>query len=316
MDVTVAICTQNRAALLSQTLNSISRMRIPKGISWEVVVVNNNSSDTTDDVILKHANVLPIRGDFESALGIANARNRAVAVAHGEYIIWLDDDVIVDPGLFSAYLDASRQWPDAAFFGGRVIPELEKPVPRWLNEAWATVPIVPVSFALRDYGDEPQPMSLESPRRIPAHANCAVRMAAQKAYTFHIGLGPHPTKAVIADESSYFFECMLRDGHKGYWVPSARVRHCIPKQRQTLRRLEAHCLAIGRGDAFRDRNSKSVRLFGAPRWLWRRVIGSCLRYLFCRLTSAQRVWLGHYVDFAQNRGALEYWLRLHNIPDH
>ena len=50
MDVTVAICTWNRSALLRETLDQFTRLRIPPGVSWELLIINNNSTDATDEV--------------------------------------------------------------------------------------------------------------------------------------------------------------------------------------------------------------------------------------------------------------------------
>lgn len=49
--VTVGICTFNRAALLDNTLLQFTKLRVPAGASWELVVVNNNSTDHTGDEI-------------------------------------------------------------------------------------------------------------------------------------------------------------------------------------------------------------------------------------------------------------------------
>lgn len=77
MNLTVAICTWNRAALLDWTLARMRELRIPDGVEWELLIVNNNCTDQTDAVIARHAGVLPIRRIFEVNPGLSNARNRA-----------------------------------------------------------------------------------------------------------------------------------------------------------------------------------------------------------------------------------------------
>src|SRR4051794_35896246 len=103
MNVTVAICTWNRAGLLDQTLSEMGRLRIPSGLEWELIVVNNNCTDPTDEVIARHTGRLPIRRVSEPRPGQSNARNAAVRVARGDYIVWTDDDVLVDPLWLAAY---------------------------------------------------------------------------------------------------------------------------------------------------------------------------------------------------------------------
>ena len=62
---------------------------------------------------------LPARTQgFESRPGLSHARNRAIAEATGDYILWTDDDVTVCRDWLVAYADAFRKWPDAVGFGG------------------------------------------------------------------------------------------------------------------------------------------------------------------------------------------------------
>ena len=60
IDVTVAICTWNRAALLDKTLERLAEVRVPAGLTWEVVVVDNHSTDGTAAVLARHAGRLPL----------------------------------------------------------------------------------------------------------------------------------------------------------------------------------------------------------------------------------------------------------------
>jgi glucosyl-dolichyl phosphate glucuronosyltransferase len=120
--VTVAICTWNRDHLLRQTLEEMTRLAVPAGLVWELLVVNNNCTDDTDGVIAAFAKRLPIRRLFESQPGLSHARNRAIAEAAGDYVVWTDDDVLVSPEWLAAYARAFARRPDAAVFGGPVAP--------------------------------------------------------------------------------------------------------------------------------------------------------------------------------------------------
>ena len=118
-------------------------------IDWEILVVNNNSTDETDDIIEKHVKNLPIRRLFETKAGKSHALNHAIREAQGDYILWTDDDAIVDRNWVSAYAEAFRRWPDAVFFGGPVLPWFDQDPPKWLNEE--TLPIVASAYAIRDF---------------------------------------------------------------------------------------------------------------------------------------------------------------------
>ena len=92
MDVTVAICTWNRAALLDQTLARLRETRVPAGASWEVVVVDNDPAGSAAPVLARHAQLPGLRSFAEPERNIARARNRAVREASGRWLAFVDDD--------------------------------------------------------------------------------------------------------------------------------------------------------------------------------------------------------------------------------
>src|SRR5947209_7995559 len=135
MKFTVAICTWNRASLLARTLEQLTRVEHPAG-AWEVLVVNNDSTDDTERVLDSFADGLPLRRAFEPRAGLSHARNTAVGVATGDYIVWTDDDVLVSAGWLDAYRRAVERWPEAAVFGGPVRPRFEGTPPPWMSASW------------------------------------------------------------------------------------------------------------------------------------------------------------------------------------
>ena len=149
MLLTVAICTWNRSRLLRQTLEQMRHLSIPNGVSLELLVVNNNSSDMTEQVIKSFSRSLPIRYLFEPKTGKSHACNCAVRNARGEYIIWTDDDVLVDPRWLASYAGAFVRYRDAVFFGGPIIPLFEGTPPPWLLKI---LPQIPSAFGMRDFG--------------------------------------------------------------------------------------------------------------------------------------------------------------------
>jgi glucosyl-dolichyl phosphate glucuronosyltransferase len=122
MLVTIAICTYNRAALLRNTLDRLGEAVVPDGIEVEVIIVNNNCTDGTAQLLRDYAGPLSLRAVFEPVAGVSNARNRVLSEAAGEYILWTDDDVLVDRDWIRAYAAAFRASPDAALFGGPIEP--------------------------------------------------------------------------------------------------------------------------------------------------------------------------------------------------
>jgi glycosyltransferase involved in cell wall biosynthesis len=283
MKVVVAICTWNRAALLDQTLAEMRKLRIPDGVEWEVLIVNNNCTDETDDVIGRHSPHLPLRRLFEPNPGQSNARNCAIEAASGELIVWTDDDVLVDPDWVAEYVNAAQKWEDAAFFGGQILPWFEGNPPKWLQQHWRTVEGV---FAVRDLGEEPLPFSQDV---VPFGANFAVRTDVQRRYQFDPNLGLRPNGNMRGEETAVI-QRMLTDGLTGWWLPLSKVRHFIPKSRQTSTYL--YSFYHGLGQYVGIQHNRGVRqLFGRPRWLWKSWALARSRYLVRRLVCRPGVWI-------------------------
>jgi len=93
--VSVLLCTRNRAPDLKETLVSLGQVQPPEGIEAEVVVIDNGSTDETGEVVAnaKIPWATSVRCVIEPKPGVANARNRALAEAKGEIIVFVDDDI-------------------------------------------------------------------------------------------------------------------------------------------------------------------------------------------------------------------------------
>lgn len=231
VDISVLICTRNRAAQLGQVLESATRLRIPEGLRWELVVVDNGSSDNTGEVVQSFAARLPVRLVREDTPGLSNARNRGVAEVRGRYICWTDDDVVIDEGWLAAYLAAFRAHPEAVVFGGRITPVLQEPTPAWVRRLASDWPLTSV-FARREWGDVPIPLDLDR-GVVPWGANFAVRTREQRQVAYDPNLGVSPLQKRLGEEAEVIYQ-ILNGGGSGWWTPDARVQHIIPARRQTV----------------------------------------------------------------------------------
>src|SRR5438067_9854723 len=137
--ITIAICTWNRARLVEQALNSLTRLQVPPGLEWEVVVINNNSPDGTTAVLESFVSKLPLRHFLETNQGIAFARNRAAREARGDVVLWTDDDIQVKPNWLARYASEIASHSDCGFFGGPVELLFEGNPPQWLLDGLDSV---------------------------------------------------------------------------------------------------------------------------------------------------------------------------------
>ncbi len=283
MTISVVICTWNRAMLLSTALESLCRMTAPEHADWEVVVVDNNSTDATPEVLDRFGTRLPLRRAFEPRPGLSHARNCGLDVARGDCVVWIDDDVVVDEGWLRAYEHAFRQFPDAAVFGGPIIPRFVGSPPAWLEPGWRAIPGV---FTLFDLGPDP----IDIPAIDPPHgANFALRLSGTGPVRFDPDLG-YRGHLKIGGEETVLLRRLLGSSIRGRWVPAARVDHLIPTERQSLRHVAQYFFGYGLA-LCRIEIDASVRLAGVPRWLWREAPVAVMRLLRDRITAEPGTWL-------------------------
>ena len=233
MRVSVALCTWNRAPLLRRALASLAALEVPRDVQLEILAVDNGSTDDTPAVLREHADALRLRALREPEPGLARARNRAAAEARGAWILWIDDDALAEPGWLAAYVEAVLRHPDASFFGGATLPFPEQPPPDWIAASWEQLADV---WAIRTLPPAPEPIR---GARLPVGANFAIRAEAQSRHPYDLRLGRR-RDALIGGEETAVMRQLLAEGHTGWWVPDARVRHCIAAERLTesyLRRV-------------------------------------------------------------------------------
>lgn len=95
-DVSILICTRDRAAHLAATLASIDALHVPPGMRVEVLVVDNGSTDGTAAVLeASPIRSMPFRWASVPLPGKARAINAAIRLSRGTVLLWTDDDVRV-----------------------------------------------------------------------------------------------------------------------------------------------------------------------------------------------------------------------------
>lgn len=103
MHLSIIIPAFNEARLIEQTLRSVtgavSTNQRP-GFTAEVIVVDNNSTDNTAELARKAG----VRVIFEPINQIGRARNAGAAHATGDWLLFLDADSLLSPGLLGEIL--------------------------------------------------------------------------------------------------------------------------------------------------------------------------------------------------------------------
>ena len=229
MDVTVLLCTWNRADRLDETLTSLARMNVPSGLHWEVVVVDNNSTDHTAAVVERHVQSFPtaVRYVFEQQQGKCFAMNAGINASQAPVLAFVDDDVHVCPGWLETVADAFERHTDISYLGGPVDPLWEAPRPDWFA---GTGKVLWGTLAILDYGGEP--FVFEERRRIPLGANFAIRRSlADRIGGFDPRLGRNGVDTLLGQELPEFFARARAAGARGLYIPAMRIEHHVPAGR-------------------------------------------------------------------------------------
>lgn len=271
--ITVAIATYNRAESLRQTLAALTRQEYPCN-GYEVLVIDNNSRDHTRDVVASFAQARPApRHVLETKQGLNHARNRAIAEARGEIIVFGDDDILMEPN-WLAQLTAPFATENAARIGavgGEVIPVFPDGLPPWVAEWHA-----PLAFR-RDAG----PLSA---RQSPMGANLAFpRWVFEQHGLFRESLG-RKGKALFGGEETELLQRLRSAGLEIWFAPTAKVQHLMPASRTTFRYATRHAF-----DSARSRVIERAGRDGASGYLVSRFAGNLLKapgFLVVALLSA------------------------------
>lgn len=302
MMITIAVCTWNRARMVEQTLLSFTRLQIPPGVDWEVVVVNNNSPDNTAAVLESFVTRLPLRHVLETRQGIAHARNRAALEARGDIVLWTDDDVQVKPNWLAGYVRAFAEYPECGFFGGPVELNFEGVPPAWLlaglDAIGGALGQVQVKSD-RPIGDDPQ---------LPFNCNMAVLRE------YHIAL-PYDTRygrkagGLVSGEETVFLRELLARGIKGRWLSNIPVLHAVPVERQTVKHLRRALNGVGHELGIRSPARSKLEFRGIPLWLWRDALTFEARYRWRKFLSVSSGWHSDLAVAAISWGRIQRMLQ-------
>jgi glycosyltransferase involved in cell wall biosynthesis len=107
----VVIPTYNRLPILAKCLHALEHQSIPTPSvidGYEVIVVDDGSTDRTIEWIATQ-NLPHVRLLEQAHQGPAAARNLGVAHAKGDFIIFIDSDLVVTPPFLQAHADRLQQ---------------------------------------------------------------------------------------------------------------------------------------------------------------------------------------------------------------
>ncbi len=175
--VSIIICTCNRAAHLRQTLAALAGLCVPEALPTELIVVDNASTDDTAQVVQQcRLPNMPVRYIQEPKRGQCFARNTGIATAKGEIILFTDDDVRPPQNWIEGMCGPIlRGEADAVAGGVKIAPHLERAWMEGTHRTWLA---------------ETQGIKPEKPDRIVGANMAFSRHLLEKVPEFDTELGP------------------------------------------------------------------------------------------------------------------------------
>jgi GT2 family glycosyltransferase len=115
--VSVIIVTHNSLPALTDCLESLGPAAA--GLSFELIVVDNNSSDAGTGIVTERFPDSQII-ENQTNRGFAAACNQGAKAASGEFLLFLNPDVQVDPGAVRALVEVAHVTDRAGLVSGRL----------------------------------------------------------------------------------------------------------------------------------------------------------------------------------------------------
>lgn len=117
--VTVGICVKNSELTISEAMQSVINQDFPHE-SMELIVVDGCSQDNTLRIIRECLKKTDMRTKiFHENEGLAHARQIVVNNANGEYIVWVDGDMILTKDFIGKQVEFMEQNPNVGIAKGK-----------------------------------------------------------------------------------------------------------------------------------------------------------------------------------------------------
>ena len=290
--LTVVICTHKRLDLLRRTLDSLALCSLPESFQG-VFVVENGGEFGADQVVAEAAACLKARYLYHPRSSKSEAQNVALNTIRQGLIVFIDDDLQVDRDFIEAYHQGAAAWTRGAFFGGPVIPEYEVEPPAWL------IPFLPPSAKGLVWEKDPHQLahSLFVGSNFAVFAEDLIEVG---GFDPQLGVG---SRSNCTGEESDVQNRLVRNGICGEYLSAAAVRHHVPASRCTPRWTLGRKYRSGIYQGLTDRD-RVAKIAGFPRWYFRALAISSLKYLMTRLHSSRARRFQASVDFYRAWGRL------------
>lgn len=243
MIISFIICTYNREKYIYECLSRLASNTVKD--SFEIILVNNNSTDNTAaecERFVEDYKPANYHYFLETQQGLSFARNRGIQEAKGDWLVFLDDDAMVEPDYIASLQKHLSAHLETGAFGGQIVPLFEEGEPEWYSK-WS------MGFvSALDRGNTVHPFPSN---KFPIGANMGIRREViNRVGTFNTALG-RTGNNLLAGEEKDLFNRIHAAGYSILYFPDIQVHHCIPARRTTKEFVARLAEGVGQSERLR-----------------------------------------------------------------
>lgn len=254
--LSIIIPTRDRCASLAGLIQSIKNANGFCDIRPEIIVADNNSSDDTARILEREARELPqlFRSIKVARAGKSAALNEAINIASGEVCVFLDDDVVVEPGWLES---VQRYFADERYAVAQGVVRLAPvdaadPEIRRLFRRFRTIPVCE------------KPRGVQTVDSLNGSNMAVVRSVFGRVGTFNERLGPGMSGT--SDDTELAQRVLDANIQIGF-MAEACVFHLIERERLTESYFKLHHQRQGRSRLIYKQQTVGRIVFGLLRGL-------------------------------------------------
>lgn len=237
-DISIIICTHNRAELLLDILYSFNEQQCVTKDGTEIIVVASACIDNTVDLVNSSKSKIKATVKIVDIKepGLSIARNHGLKAATKSIIAFLDDDIRLRPGWLKGYFDAFGRG-DSDVVGGAIhLWWKDVTPPLWIHHYHKRL------LGYNVHGDEIK--QIEGGNIFGG--NFAIRREVyDRIGGFSDTFGRRGQERLAGEEAEYFMRAKAQK-FRFIYTPNAAVEHLVDKNRATIDYLARSALGVGK----------------------------------------------------------------------